>query len=173
MPQDDGDATVVPIDPDLAPFDPAEPSSTHRPARRRARPAVLAAIAAGGALGTPARYEVTQLIHVANGGFPWATFWTNVSGSFALGFLLILVIEHFPPSRYVRPFFATGFLGAFTTFSTFAVETDLLIKDGHALVAVTYALTSLFVGFAAVWAGIMLARLVPVRPRSRNGRLFA
>jgi CrcB protein len=134
---------------------------------------VLAAVAVGGALGAPARYEVAQLIHVANGGFPWATFWTNVSGSFALGFLLILVIEHFPPSRYVRPFLATGFLGAFTTFSTFAVETDLLIKDGHAFVAVTYALGSLFVGFAAVWAGILLARLVPVRPRSGNGRILA
>ena len=109
-------------------------------------------------MGAPARYEVAQVIHVAKDTFPWATFWTNVSGSFALGFLLILVIERFPPTRYVQPFFATGFLGAFTTFSTFAVETDLLIKDGHTGVGVAYALASLAAGFAAVWAGMLLAR---------------
>ncbi len=171
IPHDDGDARVVPVDPDLAP--PA-PSGDHRPAPRpgrwrsgRVQPDVLAAIAAGGALGAPARYEVAQLIHVARDTFPWATFWTNVSGSFALGFVLILVIERFPPSRYARPFFATGFLGAFTTFSTFAVETDLLIKDGYATIGILYALGSLLVGFAAVWAGILLARLALVRKGPR------
>jgi fluoride exporter len=125
-------------------------------------PDVLAAIAAGGALGAPARYEVAQLIHVGKDSFPWATFWTNISGSFALGFILILVIERFPPTRYLRPFFATGLLGAFTTFSTFAVEADLLIKDGHAAIGVAYAIGSLVAGFAAVWAGILLARLAPL-----------
>lgn len=134
----------------------------------RVKPDVLAAIAAGGALGAPARYEVAQLIHGSKGDFPWATFATNVSGSLVLGFLLILVIQRYPPSRYVRPFFATGFLGAFTTFSTFAVETDLLINDGHAAVGITYAFASLVVGLAAVWAGCHLARAVPAgggRPR--------
>lgn len=173
VPHDD-DGRVVPIDPDLAPSDLAEPSAGRRraprPARRRssrAQPDVLLAVAAGGALGAPARYEVAQLIHVAKDTFPWATFWTNVSGSFALGFILILVIERFPPTRYLRPFIATGFLGAFTTFSTFAVETDLLIKDGHALLGVVYALGSLAAGFAAVWIGILCARLTPVRERAR------
>jgi CrcB protein len=127
---------------------------------------VLAAIACGGALGAPARYEVARLIHVAKDTFPWATFWTNVSGSFALGFFLILVIERFPPTRYLRPFFAIGFLGAFTTFSTFAVETDLLIKDGHALLGTVYAVASLTVGFAAVWLGILCARRAPRRSRN-------
>lgn len=172
---DDGDRRVVPIDPDLAPFDPAAASLEHGPAQHRARrssiraqPDVLAAIAAGGALGAPARYEVAQLIQVGEGSFPWATFWTNVSGSLALGFILILVIERFPPTRYLRPFFATGFLGAFTTFSTFAVETDLLIKDGHAGIGVVYAAGSLIAGFAAVWGGIMLARLVPLPKPTRQ-----
>lgn len=150
IPGNDDADRIVPIDPDL---DPSHPG--------RSQLDVLAAIAAGGALGAPARYEVAQIIHVAKDTFPWATFWTNVSGSFALGFLLVLIIERYPPTRYLRPFFATGFLGAFTTFSTFAVETDLLIKDGHAALGVAYALASLVVGFAAVWVGMSCARLTP------------
>jgi CrcB protein len=168
---DEEDARLVPIDPDLAPSDPAEPAvGRHATTGRTSRVEldVLAAIAAGGALGAPARYEVALIIHVAKDTFPWATFWTNISGSFVLGFLLILLIERFPPSRYLRPFFATGFLGAFTTFSTFAVETDLLVKDGHAVIGVAYALASLLAGFAAVWVGIMLARLADVRPRTQT-----
>jgi len=129
----------------------------------RARPGVVVAVAAGGALGAPARYAFAGGVHIAENSFPWATFWTNVSGSFALGFLLVLVIKRFPPSRYVQPFFATGFLGAFTTFSALAVETDLLIKEGQASMGVMYALISLVVGFAAVWAGMVLARHVPSR----------
>jgi CrcB protein len=129
---------------------------------------VIAAVAAGGALGAPARYGVAQLIHDRQGSFPWATFWTNVSGSLALGFLLVLLLERFPPSRYVRPFVATGFLGAYTTYSTFAVGTVVLAKDGHAAVALAYALGGLACGLAAAWAGIVAARLVPL-PR-RGGR---
>lgn len=133
---------------------------------RRPRPAVLAAVAVGGALGAPTRYAVGQVVHVAEDTFPWPTFWTNVCGSFALGFLLVLVIERFPPSRYVQPFFATGFLGAFTTFSTLAVETDLLVRDGHASLGIVYALASLVAGLAAVAAGMRLARRMPAARRT-------
>lgn len=162
------DADDLPIDPDLAPTDPAEPNvdqghnarpTAHR--RRRAEPSILAAIALGGALGATARYGVAQLVHVAPDSFPWATFWTNVTGSFALGLILALVLERFPPTRYLRPFVATGFLGAYTTYSTFAVETVLLTKDGHDAIALAYAASSLAIGFAAVWAGMWAARIVP------------
>jgi len=128
-------------------------------------PGVLVAVAAGGALGAPARYGLAQLVGVGAGGFPWATFWTNVSGSLALGLVLVLVVERFPPSRYVRPFVAVGFLGAYTTFSTFAVEVDLLVKDGHAETALVYVVASLVGGFAAVACGILLGRRVPVGRR--------
>lgn len=121
---------------------------------------MLAAIALGGALGAPARYGVAQLIRPASDGFPWATFWTNISGSFALGAVLALLLKRYPPSRFVRPFVATGFLGAYTTYSTFAVETVLLAKDGHAAVGLLYAAASLVAGFLAAWAGLSAARAV-------------
>jgi CrcB protein len=133
--------------------------------RRRNERAVLAAVAVGGALGAPARYGVSLAVHVTPGTLPWGTFWTNVAGSFALGFLLTLLVERFPPSRFVRPFVATGFLGAFTTYSTFAVETDLLMKNGHVAVAAAYALGSLAAGFTAVWVGIVVAGAIPKRRR--------
>jgi CrcB protein len=136
--------------------------------RARTGAPVLAAIALGGAMGAPARYGVAQLVHVAPGTFPWATFWTNVSGSFALGVVLALVLQRFPPTRYLRPFLATGFLGAYTTYSTFAVETDLLVKDGHAAIGVAYVAASLIGGLVAVWAGIVAARSLPL-PR-RGGK---
>jgi CrcB protein len=134
----------------------------------RAPAVVYGAIAVGGALGASARYGVTQLITVSPNSFPWATFWTNVSGSFALGVVLALVLERFPPSRYARAFAATGFLGAYTTYSTFAVETDLLVKDGHGGIAVAYVVASLVAGFVAVFLGMWLARgrWAPGRPEA-------
>lgn len=129
---------------------------------------MLGAIALGGALGAPARYGVAQLVRVAPDGFPWATFWTNISGSFALGLILALLLERFPPSRYLRPFVATGFLGAYTTYSTFAAETVLLAKDGRPGLALAYAAVSLMGGFGVAWAGIWAARAVPLlRSRER------
>jgi CrcB protein len=162
----------LPIDPDLAPTDRAEPAEPAQPAHpsshqsrtrgRRAEPSVLAAIALGACLGAPARYGVAQVIHVAKDSFPWATFWTNISGSFLLGLIVALLLARFPPTTYLRPFVATGFLGAYTTYSTFAVETDLLIKNGHAPIALAYAAASLIAGFVAVWVGIWAARRIPI-----------
>jgi len=148
----------LPVDPDRA----ERKGSAHR---RLSEASVLAAIAAGGAMGAPARYGLAQLIHVAPAGFPWATFWTNVSGSFALGLVMVLILERFPPSRYARPFVAVGFLGAYTTYSTFAVETDLLVKDGHPLTALAYALGTVVAGGLAVFAGLRTAWAVPLPGR--------
>jgi len=133
---------------------------------RRARPATLLAIALGGALGAPARYEVAQLIHVPRDSFPWATLWTNLSGAFALGLFLTLVLERFPPSRFPRPFFAIGFLGAYTTFSTMAVETVTLVKDGHAALGLGYIVVSVAAGLLVAYAGVVAARRVPIPRRA-------
>ncbi|HEY8525011.1 MAG TPA: CrcB family protein [Acidimicrobiales bacterium] len=129
--------------------------------RGRAEPSVLAAIALGGALGAPVRYGVTQLFPGGLGRFPWGTVTANVTGSFALGLALALILDRFPPTRYLRPFVATGFLGAYTTYSTFAVEADLLVRDGSPIVAVGYAAGSLLAGLAAAGVGIRAARIVP------------
>ena len=158
-----GDDHLLPIDPDLAPSDPAEPA-VGRPRRltrgrhERVRADVLAVIAAGGMLGASARYGIAQLMPTAPGAFPWATFWTNMSGSFLLGLLLTVLLGRFPSSRLVRPFLATGILGAFTTMSTYEVETALLIKDGHAFTGIVYGVGSLIVGLVLAYGGITAGR---------------
>ena len=124
---------------------------------------MLLAIAIGGALGAPARYGIAQLIPVTPGTFPWATFWTNLSGAFVLGVFLTVVIERFPPTRFVRPFFGIGFLGAYTTFSTLAVETARLVQDGEVALAVGYTVASITLGLAVAYLGIALARALPGR----------
>jgi fluoride exporter len=143
-------------------------------ARRAHRPAAMAAVAVGGALGAPARYGISLAVKITPGTLPWGTFWINVSGSFALGALLAVLLIRSPADRYVRPFLATGFLGAYTTYSTFATETDLLIRNGHAGVALAYAAASLAVGLTAAWSGLLAGRAVagrlPARPPAAGER---
>lgn len=124
---------------------------------------MLAVIALGGMLGASARHGIAQWLTTPPGRFPWATFWTNLSGSFLLGLLLVLLLERFPPTRLVRPFLATGILGAFTTMSAYEVETALLINDHHPLTAVLYGVGSLLVGIALAYLGIIAGRLAPAR----------
>ena len=119
---------------------------------------MLAAIAIGGALGAPARYGIAQLLPFTPGTFPWGTFWTNLSGAFVLGFFLAYLIERFPPTRFVRAFFGIGFLGAYTTFSTFTAETVGLVARGEPGMAMAYVLASVAVGLGAAVGGLALGR---------------
>jgi CrcB protein len=118
----------------------------------------LAVIAAGGMLGASARYGIARLLPPARGEFPWATFWTNVSGSFLLGLFLIVSFERLPSRHHLRLFVATGILGAFTTMSTYVVESALLVKDGHAWTATLYAVGSLGAGLGLAYAGMLTGR---------------
>ena len=147
----------LPVDPDLVE---GSPDGTGPARPGRADPRVLTAIALGAVPGAAARYGISELTNVAPDSFPWATFCMNISGSFVLGVVLVVLIERFPPSRYARAFAGTGFLGAYTTFSTFSVEADLLIKDGHAVMAAGYVVASLVAGIAAAWLGVMVGRSV-------------
>jgi CrcB protein len=128
----------------------------------------LAAIAAGGALGTLARYGTDRALVPSSSGFPWATFTVNVSGSLLLGLIVTLVVERWPPTRFVRPFAAIGFCGGFTTFSTLAVEASQRAQHGRVGLAAGYVVASLIAGVLAAAGGMALARgrLLPV-PRDR------
>ncbi len=116
-------------------------------------PDLLLAVAVGGALGTVARYELAQAIHVAPGTFPWPTFLANVSGAWVLGAVLAAIEGRRGRYRLVRPFAAAGVLAGYTTFSTLAVETVVLVKDGHVTLGIGYLLLSVAAGLAAAWAG--------------------
>ncbi len=140
---------------------------THGP--RSPEPALrLVAIAAGGALGTLARYGTGRAVVPSPAGFPWATFAVNVGGSLLLGLIVTLVVERWPPTRYVRPFAAIGFCGGFTTFSTLAVETVQRAQHGRVALAAGYVAASVVAGMAAAVLGMALARgqILPV-PRDR------
>jgi protein CrcB len=124
---------------------------------------VVAVIAAGGFLGGPTRYLLGRAFPTAAHTFPTTTFVINVTGSFVLAVLLVCVIEVWPPTRYVRPFGAVGFLGAYTTFSTWMVDTDRFLAAGRYGLAALDVFGSLFAGLAATALGIFLARAAFVR----------
>ncbi len=90
--------------------------------------------------------------------FPLATLLINLSGAFILGFFSTLTAERIPIDPLWRLMIATGFVGAYTTFSTFEYETERLTSTGAAGWALVNVLTSVIVGFAAVRLGVMLAR---------------
>ncbi|MGZ4734062.1 MAG: fluoride efflux transporter CrcB [Acidimicrobiia bacterium] len=161
-PEDRGDTPAEMHHLEQAEVDPDLLAPSPRGLQRRTRPGVLIAISVGGVAGTAARYGLSRIMHVAVGSFPWATFTVNVSGSFVLGALITLIIERWPPSRYLRPFAAIGFLGAYTTFSTYMTEAVVLAKDQHGDIAALYVITSLVCGLVAVYVGIVTARLSPL-----------
>jgi CrcB protein len=132
-------------------------------------------VAAGGALGAVLRYYLGgTLLARAGAPFPTATFVINITGSFIIGFFLTLATERLHISPHWRLAVAVGFVGAYTTFSTFEYETARLVEDGDFMRALLNVVLSVVVGFAAVWAGITLARKVEHVPAtsSRAYRLF-
>ncbi|WP_243726687.1 fluoride efflux transporter CrcB [Actinocrispum wychmicini] len=118
---------------------------------------VLGAIALGGGLGAVARYGLAQAMPVRPGQFPWATFVTNVSGCLLIGVLMVLVAR---AHRLVRPFFGVGVLGGFTTFSTYAVEFQNLLRAGQVGLAFAYLAGTLVSAVIAVLIGVKTTRSV-------------
>jgi CrcB protein len=164
---------VLSVDPDVSI---GRRSRTRAPSRSvgqqvrrtlRSRWDVLLVIAAGGAVGSLARWGLGEALS-GGGHFPWATFIENITGSFALGVLMVFVIDVWPPSRYVRPFVGVGVLGGFTTFSTYALDTRALVVADRAPLAAVYLFGTLAAGLAAVWLGIAVARLFITRAIRRR-----
>lgn len=119
----------------------------------------IAAIAVGGAVGAVARYliNISPLQNLFK-PFPFPTFFINVAGSFLIGFLLILLTDKYQTSENLRFAVMVGFLGAFTTFSTFELEIWGLLKENRFATAFLYLFLSVLVGFIGVISGIALAR---------------
>jgi CrcB protein len=121
---------------------------------------VLLAVAVGGALGSLGRWGLNEAWGSAASSFPWVTFVENVSGSFALGVLVVVLLARWPPSRYLRPFLGVGVLGGFTTFSTYALDLRTLVAADRIALAVTYLAGTLLAALLAAWLGITAARRV-------------
>ncbi|MDH6131764.1 CrcB protein [Kitasatospora sp. MAA4] len=141
------------VDPDLDPSPPAR-----RPAAWRGQGDTLAVIAVGGALGACARYGTGLLWPTAPDAFPWATLVINVVGCAVIGVFMVLITEVWSAHRLVRPFFGTGVLGGFTTFSTYTVDIHRLVEGRHAATGLAYLALTLLAALAAVWAAAALTR---------------
>lgn len=135
----------------------------------------IAVLSLGGVLGVNARYWLgVAVLRVTSHPFPWATGLINVLGSFGIGLGAALLAGHSPHSP-ARLFTLTGFLGGFTTFSTFSLEVVGLWKGGDRGPAMAYALGSVVLGCAAVVAGAAVAGwierpgAVPLPPARSQG----
>lgn len=119
----------------------------------------LAAIAFGGALGAVSRFALSHQLYLWLGrDFAWGTLGVNVVGSFFMGMLTILLVDKWMVSLEWRMFFLVGFLGAFTTFSTFSYETMQYIELGEIAKAVANIGLSLLLTISAVWLGLISGR---------------
>ena len=119
------------------------------------------AIALGGALGAVARHFISHWSVVALGnGFPWGTLTVNVVGCFALGVVVEVMALVWSPAAEWRAFLTVGVLGAFTTFSTFALDISILHERGEMLQAILYVTVSVAGSIAAIFAGMSLTRAV-------------
>jgi len=117
------------------------------------------AIAFFGVLGCWTRFAQTNLVQLVYGrDFPYATITINVMGSFLMGFLFIETLERLTLAPWIRTGILTGFLGGYTTFSTFEMETLLLAEGGELIKAALYVVLSVGLGFAAAFAGAYIAR---------------
>lgn len=118
-------------------------------------------IAIGGAAGAVARFWVANTFDSLHGsGFPVATLAVNAIGSFFIGVLYVLITERMHLHADLRYVLMVGFLGAFTTFSTFSIESVVLLEQGYFTQAVAYMLGSVLICVLACWCAVLLTRLL-------------
>ena len=119
----------------------------------------LLMIAAGGAVGSLMRFLLSSGVHrLAGRDFPYGTLSVNVIGSLLMGILYIVLVERASLGAEWRALLLVGFLGAFTTFSTFSIETLNLLENGELLKAGTNVFLSVFLCILAAWSGVIVGR---------------
>ncbi|OJZ75226.1 camphor resistance protein CrcB [Mycobacterium paraffinicum] len=123
----------------------------------------LAAVFAGGALGSLARAGLGTLAAGDPARWPWPTFTVNIVGAFLVGYFTTRLLERLPLSSYRRPLLGTGLCGGLTTFSTMQVDTLRMVEHGHWALALSYTVTSIVLGLLAVQLATKLVRRVRVR----------
>jgi CrcB protein len=116
------------------------------------------AVAIGGALGSVTRYGVALLLPATAGRFPWATFCVNLVGSFLIGVAFVLIVQKHTFVPELRLWLMTGFLGGFTTFSSFSLETLQLWQQGQNLQALIYVIGSVVCCLIAVALAVTLTQ---------------
>ena len=113
----------------------------------------------GGFVGAVARYQLDSLVsRHAGSAFPWGTLVVNLSGCFVLGVLFTLSSGRLDANPSLRPALTVGFVGAYTTFSTFSLQVVRLTEDGDVALAAGYVAASVVVGLLAAWAGMATGR---------------
>ena len=118
------------------------------------------AVALGGALGSMARDALsTWIFQVSSHKFPYATLTVNVLGSFVMGILFVVIVERAALPQEMRSLLMIGFIGAFTTFSTFSLDTLGLWQNGHLFMALIYTLATVILCLIAISSAIWLTRL--------------
>ncbi|OBI40500.1 camphor resistance protein CrcB [Mycobacterium sp. E796] len=123
----------------------------------------LAAVFAGGAIGALTRAGLSTVLVRDTDQWPWPTFIVNIVGAALVGYFTTRLLERLPVSNYRRPLLGTGFCGGLTTFSTMQVETVRMIEHGHWAMAAAYTVSSVILGFVAVYLATALVRRVRVR----------
>ena len=119
------------------------------------------AIAFGGAFGAVSRYWLSTSVERFNSsGFPLGTFSVNILGSLLIGLLFFVFMERLQWAEQYRPLLMVGFLGAFTTFSTFSLDALLLFQQGHYNTALFYIVSSVVLCLFAAYVGMVMARAI-------------
>lgn len=120
---------------------------------------IYIAIAVGGSLGAMSRYWLTGRTYQWLGlGFPYGTLMVNLVGSLLMGFLSMLLVNRFQVNEEIRFGLLAGFLGSFTTFSAFAMDSLNLIHNGEILKSISYMLISVLFCVFGAWAGLIAAK---------------